>query len=58
VTDETRLEACEKEVQKLKIQVAVLIDALKSEDVLPILGPERFETFAKVLKQAWAEADL
>jgi hypothetical protein len=58
VADETRLEACEKEVQKLKIQVAVLIDALKSEDVLPILGPERFEKFARVLKQALAEADL
>jgi hypothetical protein len=58
VADETRLEACEKEAQKLKIQVAVLIDALKSEDVLPILGPERFEKFAKVLKQAWAEAGL
>jgi hypothetical protein len=58
VTDETRLEACEKEIQRLKIQVAVLIDALKSEDVLPILGPERFEKFAKVLKLAWAEANL
>jgi hypothetical protein len=58
VADEIRLRACEKEIEKLKIEVTLLLSALKFEKGLPILGPGRFEEFANALKQAWAEAGL
>lgn len=56
--DETRLRACEKEIQDLKIHMTLLLGILKFEKELPILGPERFEKFVNSLRQALAEPNL
>lgn len=56
--DETRLRACEKEIQDLKIHMTLLLGILKFEKELPILGPQRFEKFVDSLRQALAEPNL
>lgn len=56
--DETRLRACEKEIQDLKIRMTLLLGILKFEKELPILGPPRFEKFVDSLRQALAEPNL
>jgi hypothetical protein len=56
--DETRLRACEKELQDLKIHMTLLLDILKFEKELPILGPGRFENFVNSLRQALAHPHL
>jgi len=58
VIDETRLQACEKELQDLKIHMTLLLNVLKSEVELPILGPGRLENFVNSLRQALAEPNL
>jgi hypothetical protein len=52
VVDETTLWACEKEIQDLKIHMTLLLDVLKFEKELPILGPMRFENFLNSLRQS------
>ena len=56
--DETRLRACEKEIQDLKIHMTLLLGILKFEKELPILGAERLEKFVNSLRQALAEPNL
>ena len=56
--DETRLRACEKEIQELKIHMSLLLNVLKFEKELPVLGPGRFENFVNSLRQALAEPNL
>jgi DNA-binding SARP family transcriptional activator len=58
VIDETRLRACEKEIQELKIHMSLLLNVLKFEKELPVLGPGRFENFVNSLRQALAEPNL
>jgi hypothetical protein len=58
VIDETRLQTCEKELQHLKIHMTLLLNVLKFEKELPILGPGRFENFVNTLRQALAEPNL
>jgi hypothetical protein len=56
--DETRLRACEQEIQDLRIHMTLLLKVLKCEKELPILGPVRFENFVNSLRQALAEPNL
>lgn len=56
--DETRLRACEREIQDLEIHVTLLLGVLKFEKELPILGPGRFEDSVNSLRQALAEPNL